>query len=274
MTPGVRVSREWLALREAADAAARADDLVQRLARQLPATGPRVIHDLGCGTGAMARWLAPRLPGSQHWILHDHDADLLEVAASEPPGPAADGAAVTFETRRSDISRLSPADLTGSTLITTSALLDMLTEKELSALITVSVTARCPVLLTLSVVGRVELTPAEPLDRRVAVAFDAHQRRLTERGRLLGPDAVAVAVEQAARSGAEVLVRPSAWRLGTPEAELAAEWFMGWVGAACEQEVELVAEVAAYTRRRLAQAAAGELRVTVDHADLLISPRR
>ncbi|HEY5033165.1 MAG TPA: SAM-dependent methyltransferase, partial [Actinomycetes bacterium] len=58
----IRVSTGWLALREPADAAARAADLVERLARQLPATGRRVIHDLGCGTGAMGRWLAPLLP--------------------------------------------------------------------------------------------------------------------------------------------------------------------------------------------------------------------
>jgi SAM-dependent methyltransferase len=273
-TARIRVSREWLALREAADAAARADDLVEHLTRQLPATGARVIHDLGCGTGAMTRWLAPSLPGPQHWILHDLDADLLDVAASQPAGPAADGAAVTLETRTSDISRLSPSDLAGSALITASALLDILTEQELSALIAVSVGAGCLVLLTLSVVGRVALTPSEPLDWRIAAAFDAHQRRVTERGRLLGPDAVAVAVEQAARLGAEVLVRPSPWRLGASEAELAAEWFTGWVGAAREQEAELGAEVEPYTRRRLVQAAAGELRVTVDHADLLISPRR
>jgi hypothetical protein len=273
-TPRVRVSREWLALREPADAAARADDLVEHLTRRLPATGPRVIHDLGCGTGAMTRWLAPLLPGPQHWILHDLDADLLDVAASNPPGPAGDGSAVTLETTTSDISRLLPGDLAGSTLITASALLDILTEEELSALITVSVGAGCLILLTLSVVGRVELTPAEPLDCRIAAAFDAHQRRVTQRGRLLGPDAVAVAVEQTTRLRAEVLVRASPWRLGTSDAELAAEWFTGWVGAACEHEVELAAEVVPYTRRRLAQAAAGELRVTVDHADLLISPRR
>jgi hypothetical protein len=95
------------------------------------------------------------------------------------------------------------------------------------------------------------------LDRRIAVAFDAHQRRVTERGRLLGPDAVAVAVEQATGLGAQVLVAPSPWRLGRSEAELAAEWFTGWVGAACEQEVELAAKVAPFTRRRLAQAASG-----------------
>jgi hypothetical protein len=273
-TPPIRVSRNWLALREAADAAARATDLVDHLTGRLPATGSWVIHDLGCGTGAMARWLAPLLPGPQHWILHDHDADLLEVALSEPPGAAADGATVTLETRRSDISRLLPGDLAGSTLITASALLDMLTEGELSALITVSVGTRCHVLLTLSVVGRVQLTPAEPLDRRIAIAFDAHQRRVTERGRLLGPDAVTVAVGQAGRSGVEVLVRPSPWRLAPSQFELAAEWLTGWVGAACEQQPELAGEVVPYTRRRLAQAAAGELRITVDHADLLISPRR
>ncbi len=53
-----------------------------------------------------------------------------------------------------------------------------------------------------------------------------------------------------------------------------AEWFTGWVDAACEQEVELAAEAGAYARRRLAQATAGTLAVTVDHADLLVLPRR
>ena len=108
----------------------------------------------------------------------------------------------------------------------------------------------------------------------MAAAFDAHQRRATERGRLLGPDAVAAAVEAFGRLGAEVLVRPSPWRLGALEAELAAQWFTGWVGAACEQQAELVAEADAYARRRLAEATAGQLAVTVDHADLLILPRR
>jgi hypothetical protein len=117
------------------------------------------------------------------------------------------------------------------------------------------------------------LTPADPLDSPVAAAFNAHQRRETRRGRLLGPDAVAVAAEKFGRLGAEVLIRASPWRLGAGHAELAAEWFSGWVGAACEQEVGLTAEVHAYSRRRLAQAAAGELAVVVEHGDLLVLPR-
>jgi hypothetical protein len=264
------ISRGWLALREPADAAARVLELVERLGRQPPASGRWVIHDLGCGTGAMGRWLAPLLLGPQHWVLHDRDTDLLEVA--HLPSFAADGAAVTIETQPSDITRLRPGDLAGATLITASALLDLLTAEELAELIAVCAGPACPMLLTLTVVGHVELTPADQLDRRVAAAFDAHQRRVTERGRLLGPDAVALAVERLSRLRAKVLVRPSPWRLGVSQADLAAEWFIGWVGAAGEQEVELGAEAELYFRRRLAQAAAGELAVTVDHVDLLASP--
>jgi SAM-dependent methyltransferase len=267
-----RVSAEWLDLREPADAGARARDLVERLRRHLPATNCRVIHDLACGTGSMGRWLAPLLPGPQHWVLHDRDEDLLQVADAELPGPAADGASVVVETRRSDVADLRPDDLADATLVTASALLDLLTEDELAKLISVCAKARCPVLLTLCVVGRVVLRPADPLDSRVAAAFDAHQRRVTARGRLLGPDAVAAAVEGFRRLGADVLVRPTPWRLGAAEADLAAAWFTGWIGAACEQSVELASEAGSYARRRLSEARAGELAVAVGHADLLVLP--
>jgi SAM-dependent methyltransferase len=272
-TERVRVSASWLALREPADAAARARDLVDELLRHLPA-GRRVIHDLGCGTGAMGRWLAPLLPGPQHWVLHDRDPDLLEAATAHLPGPAADGAAVTVETRQSDISRLHSGDLADAALITASALLDVLTADELARLAGVCMATGCPTLLTLSVVGHVKLIPDDPLDRRVGAAFDAHQRRMTERGPLLGPDAPTVSVREFGRRGAEVIDRPSPWWLDASHAELITEWFAGWVGAACEQERELTAQTDGYKRRRMAEAAAGQLAVTVDHTDLLVLPRR
>jgi hypothetical protein len=267
---GIRVTSAWLALREPADAAARARDLVEHLQRRLLPTGPLVIHDLACGTGSMGRWLAPLLPGPQRWVLHDRDVDLVHVAAADLPGPAADGASVAVETRLSDVTRLRPDDLADATLITASALLDLLTEAELRRLIDVCASARRPLLWTLSVDGRVDLAPADPLDARVAAAFDAHQRRTTTGGRLLGPAAVAAAVEGFRRLGAEVLVRPSPWRLRAAEADLAAEWFTGWVGAACEQEDDLAAAAAPYARRRLLEVRAGQLAVTVGHADLLV----
>jgi hypothetical protein len=270
--PAIRVSREWLSLREPVDAAARACDLAEQLRRRNPVASRWVIHDLGCGTGAMGRWLAPRLSGPQHWVLHDRDAALLEVAAAQPPGSAADGATVTVEATQSDILRLDPGDLAGASLITASALLDLLTAEELAGLLTACAVAGCPILLTLSVLGGVTLTPTDPLDDFVAAAFNAHQRRPTERGRLLGPDAVAVAVELLRRLRTNVLVRPSPWRLGAAEAPVAAEWFTEWVGAASEQQPDLSSEVKVYAPRRLAQAKAGQLEVTVEHADLLALP--
>jgi hypothetical protein len=267
-----RTSPHWLRLREPADAAARSVELAQRLGRRLAATGPLVIHDLGAGSGAMGRWLAPRLPGRQHWVLHDRDADLLQLALADPPGPAADGAAVTVEARRSDITRLAPGELDDASLVVASALLDMLTADELAAMLGACTAGGCPVLLALTVVGRFALDPADPLDGRIAAAFHTHQRRATAAGRLLGPDAVAAAVEQLRRTGAEVVVRPSPWRLDAAHAELTAEWLGGAVDAACEHEPALAGEGRPYRDRRLAQAAAGKLAVTVEHADLLVAP--
>jgi hypothetical protein len=270
--PGAPVTRGWLALREPADAAARARELAEALAQRTPAGARWVIHDLGGGTGSMGRWLAPRLSGLQHWVVHDRDSDLLALAGAHGPGPAADGAPVTVEPRQSDITRLAPSDLGGVSLITASALLDMLTAEELGRLIAVCDRVGCPTLLTLSVVGRVSLDPPDPLDRCVAAAFNAHQRRRTERGRLLGPDAVEFAAEEFGRLGHEVLVRASPWELGASQAGLTTEWFGGWVGAACEQQAELGADTQCYTRRRLEQARVGALMVTVEHADLLVRP--
>jgi hypothetical protein len=246
----VRVSPDWLELREPADAAARSGELAERLRRHLPA-GPLVIHDLGCGSGAMGRWFGPRLPGPQRWVAHDRDERLLELAA------------VGFEARRSDVTRLVAGDLAGASLVTASALLDLLTREELDRML--GACTGLPMLLTLTVAGRVELNPPEPLDARIGAAFNDHQRR----GGLLGPDAVDAAVEAL---GAEVLVRPSPWQLGAAHAGLTAEWLAGWVDAACEQEPALAAEAGAYRDRRLAQAAEAELAVTVDHADLLVLP--
>jgi hypothetical protein len=258
---------EWLALREPADAAARSTELAGRVARYLTGPTPAVIHDLGSGTGSMGRWLAPRLPGPQHWVLHDRDAALLATAAADLPARAADGSRVTVRTRVGDITRLSPADLSGATLITASALLDMFTADELDRF--VAACAGTPCLITLSVVGGATLEPAEPLDAEIAAAFDDHQRRATASGTLLGPDAADAAVAAFARHGVGTQVRSTPWRLGPDRPELLDVWFRGWVDAAVEQRPALAAQVTAYAARRAAQAGEGRLRSVIRHTDLL-----
>jgi hypothetical protein len=265
-----QVTPDWLALREPADAAARSIELAAQLASWLHATGPLEVHDLGGGSGALGRWLAPRLPGPQRWVVHDRDAELLAHAVADTPDPAADGTPVTVEARRSDITRLRPDDLAGAGLVAASALLDLLTEAELTAMLGACARLRCPILLALSVAGRVALIPGDPLDGPVMTAFNAHQRRTTPAGRLLGPHAAAAAVAQLRATSSEVLVRRSPWRLDAAHADLTAEWLRGWIAAAGEQDPAL--DLRAYQDRRLAQAAAGELTVTVDHIDLLALP--
>lgn len=270
------VTADWLALREGADGDARAlellDPLLAHLAARSSGGGVTVVRDLGSGTGSLGRWLAARLPGPQRWIAHDRDPDLLAVAAGRPVGPAADGARVTVEPSPGDLTRLRAADLAGASLVTASALLDLLTADEVAGLADAVTGAACPALLTLSVVGRVRLTPADPFDGELAAAFDDHQRRTVDGRRLLGPGAADAAVEAFERRGATVLARPSPWLLGPERAELTAVWLRGWVGAAVEQRPGLADRAEPYLRRRLAACSAGDLRVVVGHRDLLALP--
>jgi len=270
-------SPDWLTLREPADARARSGALADRLARHLadragttgpPATGPLVVHDLGCGTGSMGRWLAPRLPGPQRWVLHDRDPELLARAVAGLPRAAADGSPVTAVAAPGDATRLTAADLAGA-VVTASALLDLFTLEEVERLAAVCAEARCPALLALSVAGRVELRPPDPLDAAVAAAFDAHQRREAGGRRLLGPDAGRAAAAAFTALGARVDTEPSPWRLGPGDAGLAAEWLRGWLAAAAEQRPDLPVEP--YRTRRSQEAAGGRLEIVVHHGDLLVT---
>ena len=266
MTSG-EFSPDWLALRESADAEARSPELLYPLRRALPASGPIVIRDLGCGTGSMGRWLAARLRGPQRWILHDHDPELLQRATRAVLLDAHDGP-VAVQAKRTDITHLGGSELAGTSLVTASALLDLLTQAEVDGLAAACTDAGCPALLALSVAGRVELDPTDPLDARFESAFNAHQRR----SRLLGPDAVDAATESFERHGARVLTCASPWRLGPAQGPLTMAWLEGWVGAACEQQPELATAAHAYLERRRKECAAGELGVVVHHRDLLAVP--
>lgn len=248
----------WLALREPADAGARAVALLDPLRAYLRGLGrPIRVHDLGAGTGSGQRWLAPRLDGAQDWVLHDREADRLELAAASPARRARDGSAVTVTTRVGDVATL---DLIDADLVTASALLDLLTADGIRAL--AAACAGRAVLWTLTVTGHVVLDPPDPLDDAVAAAFDAHQRR--DGG--LGPDAVDAAVDAlGALAGATVRSAPSPWRLGP--GELLATWLDGRVDAAAQVRPDL--PLAAYRERRARQ---GSLRAVVGHRDVLALP--
>ena len=234
---------EWLRLRESADTAARSADLVALL----PAS-PGVIRDLGCGTGAMGRWLSGRLPKPQRWILHDQDPRLLEIAARSLPPE------ISVETEQADVTRL---NISGTSLVTASALLDLLTKEEIQRLVKSCVDAQSPALFTLSVTGSAQITPPDGLDEALNTAFNDHQRRDGK----LGPEAAAFTAAEFTRHGWTVHTRPSPWRLGPEHRELIDTWYRGFVAAAREQQPDL----AVPENRRITE-------VTVHHQDLLALP--
>jgi hypothetical protein len=238
----------------------------------MPTSGHMIIHDLGAGTGSMMRWLAPRLPARQHWVLHDRDPVLLQVASSTA-GPTDDrGQSVTTQIRQGDITMLSSQDLADACLVTGSALLDMLTESELGRIVGACLAAEAATFFRISVDGQVSLNPPEPLDDDLREAFNAHQRGTTERGALLGPDAAKRAERMFRDAGWHVYSCPSPWRLGATRREMAEAWLDGWVQAAVEQRPDLALAASRYRRRRRSQLESATVTITVGHLDVLAYP--
>lgn len=214
-------SSDWLALRDPADRAARDAMLVQRAAL---AAGPApLIVDLGCGTGATCRALAPWLPENARWRLVDNDPALLG-AAGKAAGPPA-------ELIKLDLGDLDALPLEGATLVTASALLDLVSEAWVAGLVA---RLRVPFYAALSYDGRMEWTPDDPRDSAVTAAFNRHQQGDKGLGPALGPQAAERTAALLADAGFTVHRAESPWRLGPESAALQRELTRGIAGAAAE----------------------------------------
>ena len=102
---------DWLALREPADREAR-DPALLAAAAAMAGDG-RVIVDLGCGSGATWRALAPLTSADPPWRLVDNDAVALEAAARRITAPA-------VQCLRLDLRNLASLPLAGAGLVTAS----------------------------------------------------------------------------------------------------------------------------------------------------------
>ena len=123
-------SADWLTLREPYDLRARNPAVLDAVAASLePLSSVRIV-DLACGTGSTLRALSPHLPARQNWKLIDNDLDLLARATAAPPAKDAAVTAVPL-----DLNRDLEAALDGPVdLVTTSALLDLVSDTWLDRL--------------------------------------------------------------------------------------------------------------------------------------------
>jgi hypothetical protein len=228
------------------------------------------VVDLGSGTGSNLRYLTPRIPGRQEWVLVDHDAGLLD-RVGEPDGDC------TVSTMVLDLADVTSSDLAATIgdadLVTASALLDLVSSDWLNRVATLCQGAHCAALFALSYDGTIAWSgEPHPCDELVRSAVNTHQRGEKGLGSALGPDAAPTAEESFQRRGFLTFVARSPWRLGPDEAQLARALVDGWEGAAVEIRPDEETRIRAWADERREHLKSHEWGLTVGHLDLLALP--
>jgi hypothetical protein len=246
-------SASWLALREPADLAARN---VPLLRSAVASAGPDpVILDLGCGTGATMRAFAPSLDERAQWRLVDNDEELLQRAVS---------AGGNVETVQADLTCLDSLPMEGVTLVTASALLDLVSE---TWLLDLAERLNAPIYATLIYDGEMKWEPEHPNDAAMTAAFNAHQ--LTDKGfgPALGPNAASRAQEIFEQAGFDVTSVASPWHLA-PEMSMLQRQLTDGIARAAEEAGATEAKAWGDARR----ADAARSTCIVGHRDVLAIP--
>lgn len=259
---------DWLAQREPADAIARDAGLARRFAAALPV--PARLADLGAGTGANARALAPIIGGDQDWLLVEPDPALRagqgERLRAWPQRWRFTGLALDLA---GDWRPLEAAGLAG---VTCSAFLDLASAAWIERLADWLAPRRLPFLAALTVDGRRLWTPSAPEDETVAAAFRSHQARDKGLGPALGAAAAETAARLLAGRGFQVVTVASDWRLDSDARTLLVALVAGEADAALAEAPGAAPAIARWRARRLAEAEAGRLGAVIGHRDLLALP--
>ncbi|UXS05290.1 class I SAM-dependent methyltransferase [Agrobacterium tumefaciens] len=213
--------KNWLELREPADCAARAKPLLERVRQHLNARPqPRLIMDIGCGTGSTYRTLSPLLP-TYRWKLVDYAPALLEEAHRRI------GSNENIEFRCQDLNRFDETLLDGVTIVTASALFDLCSTDFSELFLERLASRQIGLYAALNYDGVMKWSITHPLDEQVVEDFNRHQRSDKGFGPALGPDATAYLSTLCKTSGFTVITADSAWRLGPSSAELQREFLAG-----------------------------------------------
>ena len=262
-------SAQWLALREPYDLAARNRDVLAAVARVFADRGSVGIVDLACGTGSTLRALSPRLlPARQDWRLVDNDLGLLSQARSNPVPPGVTVAAAPVDLARDlELALDGPLDL-----VTTSALLDLVSADWLERLAVEAAARRLPIYAALSYDGRAVLDPAEGQDAAVVAAVNRHQKGNKGFGPALGPDAAARAIERFASVGYTIMQGRSDWVFGPDDRDIQAQIVAGWAEAASEAETSAKLDIPTWLTGRRRWIADGRSSIRVGHIDFFARP--
>jgi len=268
---------DWLVLREPIDHRSRAESLLAPLCDTWRARGWSRVLDLGSGAGSNLRYLAPRLPAGQGWVLVDHDPDHLRTLGhAEVPASVRSLRVVPGDLVHEGLAAIAHADL-----VTASALLDLVSEDWLRRVVDACAGAGRGAHFALSYDGEVRWSASDapggqgdedPDDALVRDAVNAHQTGDKGLGPALGPAAGAVAERLFRRARYTTRLVSSPWRLGAADAPLVRRLIAGWEAAAAALRPADAGRIHAWAERRRATVADGRFTLTVGHCDLLALP--
>lgn len=249
---------EWLALREPADMAARDAGL---LSQAIQAAGPNAtVLDLGSGTGSTARAFADGIGHGGQWRFVDSDKGLLDVAHQQHPNS---------ECHVLNLRDLDDLPLDGVSLVTASALLDLMPQGWVSDLAARLSNAAVPFYACLNYDGIMQWSPPFTADASIVEDFNKHQMTDKGIGTAMGPVSGQRTADIFARHGFDVTVSQSPWRIGADQSELNDQLISG-IADAASQMGNPFATTWATTRR----ADLGQTHTTVGHTDILAVPQK
>jgi hypothetical protein len=241
-------SPDWLALREPADHAARAEEVAREVFAHFAGHASITLADLGCGTGSNLRAMADHLPPRQIWRLIDWDRHLLDAArgrlVSWADRAETEDADVRLQKGAHDITlRLEQADLARdfesvldrhADLVTATAFFDLVSANWIDDFCAALARRRLPLYAILTYDGHEQWSPPHASDAAMLAAFHAHQQRDKGFGPAAGPFAAAHLARALEEQGYRVTSAPSPWRLDPQQRELMGELARGAAQAVAE----------------------------------------
>lgn len=272
-------SPEWLALREPADQRARNNGVSQAVQAWFALRDAVKVTDLGAGTGANLRAVAPLLPDNQHWTLVDSDKALLALARMRLSawGDAArdDGerliltkgtATLTVDFKNLNLAKdLNAALASGADFVTASALFDLVSPAFITRLGHKLADMRAAFYAVLTYNGVERWSPHRPADNQVTAAFLRHMQTDKGFGPAAGHMAPAHLADQFRLNGYTVIEGESPWQLGHTDRLLIEELISGHAMAALETKAVDAATVTNWVKVKRAGASIG-------HTDIFAAP--
>jgi hypothetical protein len=284
----------WLELREPLDQAARSKELTVHFIEALNSSPEPVIMDIGGGTAANFRMLAPQIARNQHWQLIDHDPTLIQhsfiavIDWAHSRGWESQrlnehtlivytsSGHWTLAADRVDIAKsVEHLSFQNVDAIVTSAFLDLVSADWIQRFSDCLSEVRRPFFATLTVDGRRLWSPAHPDDDWIETLFRLHQSKDKGFGNSIGIEATAAISIALEKANFDVHVESSDWLVDCQHhKKLLTKLLNDALDISIAMKPSEAPRIQEWYRLRQSQMQTHKLAYRVGHLDLLALPQK